>query len=218
MTTTTITPQDKYLTEHAELVAARSVEGLSAGVAASLSRRIGQCELELDLLGAEYVPYAPPSQVAASLADKTPEQLTEMHEAAVQTRRDATTSGHRAAGTNAVRRIEAEMTRREMPFTAWVADKTVSGGMTDEALTVRISALERLMNAPNLRPRIAKIASKELDQLTATAQSRGLIDGPAEDASPVDTGAMLDQVTDQVAAAVNADTKPRSKRTAKTTA
>jgi hypothetical protein len=206
-----------YLSQHAELIAARSVEGLSAGVAAALSRKIGQCELELSVADIPYEPWSPASQVAASLADKTAEELTAMHETAIQTRRDATTSGTKAAGTIAVRRVEAEMTRREMTFTPWAADKSVTGGMTDEELTTRIEALTRLLNAPNLRPRIQKIAAKELDQLTMTAQSRGLSAAPADDSSPVDTGAMLDQVTDQVADAVNADTKPR-KRSTKTAA
>jgi hypothetical protein len=209
---TTTTAADKYLAAHAELVAARSVEGLSSGVSASLSRRIGQCELELDLLGATYTPYAPPSQVAASLEDKTAEELTAMHAAAIQSRRDATTSGHKPAGTNAVRRIEAEMTRREMPFTPWVAYKTVSGGMTDSDLLARRDALVRLMNAPNLRPRIAKIASKELDQLTMMAEHRGLIDAPAADGPAPDSGKLLDAVDTAVKDAV---AKTSRKRTAK---
>jgi hypothetical protein len=185
-----------YLTLHAELIAQRATV-TGAGAKASISRKIGQTEMELGLLGIEYKPFAPESQSVASLADKSDAELTAMHTDAIKVRTDATTSGHKAQGTIAIRRIEKAMSDRSMTFDVWKGNGSPSP-FSDQELIGRIAGLRRLIASPTCRTKIKVIAERELDALESTATFKGLIipvaDAPVA-SPPVSGGDALDAVT-----------------------
>lgn len=204
MTAVAVTPQD-LVKQHAELVAERAKPGLTSGVAASLSRRIGQAELEMELQGLTYEPYVPASQSASSLADLTDAAVKAGWDQAVAERKAATKPGIKASGTLKVKRYEAEMTKRGMEFApATFSPSGASAAMNDEQLATRIHKVRQLLASPKIRPRIQKIASAELASLETLASERGVPVSGVRSADPVPDptktgGQMLDDATDELA-------------------
>jgi hypothetical protein len=175
MSATTISPTD-LLSAHAELVEKRSASGLTAGVAASLSRKIGETELTLELEGIEYQPYIAPSKSVASMSELTDAQVTALFDEAVKTRIAATTSGFKASGTSTVKRVAAELERRgikvEVPS---FGVGSATSALSAEDLSRKVHQLRALLSrGDQVRPRIRKLAESELRTLTDQAGERDI--------------------------------------------
>jgi hypothetical protein len=207
----------KYLAEHARLIEQRQTVA-GSGRKAAAARALGLCELELTLLGADFVAYVAESASAQSLVDLSEDALRTAHADLIAKRMspDVGGPGHKASLVRSARRYEGELQRRGLDFTPW-RNHSPAHSMSDSALMDRLNAITELLNRTDVRPSLAKVGARELATLTTLAESRGLILAPSDDdapvaSPPVDTGALLDAVVASVASDANAVTTSRKGR------
>lgn len=175
MSATAISPTD-LLAQHAELVEKRGKPDLTSGVSASLSRKIGEVELLMEMEGVTYEPYVAPSKSAAGLAELTDAQVEALFAEAIKARIAATTSGVKASGTTTIRRVSAELTRRDIAHEVPnFGTGSATASLSAEELAKKVHQLRSLLSrGDQVRPRIRKLAESELRSLTDQASERDI--------------------------------------------
>jgi hypothetical protein len=194
---------------HTSLVAQRKTAGLTAGVAAGISRKIGAVELEMELTGIDYVPYAPEGQSVLSLTDKTNDELTAMLSDLITSRESAETSGRKAQLTRRLRYVEKVLTDRGVKITPW-SNPTHPKFTADDIIT-RVVALRKLLSrGDQVREKIKKLAQ---DQLTAfeNLASDMQVTLPAADAPVAAPAPVSDDQTDSDAIGALDTSTPRKR-------
>jgi hypothetical protein len=200
--------------------AAETDTTIGAGARAGLTRRLNLALLEATLEGAtDLEVFAPESQSAFTLTTLSDQDLRDALTTARENRVSADGAGKKAAATQVVRRLTNECQRRNLSGIdyAWSPPRPgIMPRMSREDAEARLAKLEVLIASGTHPAPLVKIANRERDLMRSLLGIDTDTDAPADDSSPIDTGKLLDAVTDAVAADVEAaaSTSPR-KRTAK---